>query len=318
MRSTSRRCSCQVNGWASACAYRRWEARLAKHDDEQIVHLLAVRLAWELLLYRLANPAALPQAWQNAQRAWPTAKSEMVNAQQQDWLLQRALEAAYQEDTVRRLSEAPRSAPASAPTAQAVFCIDVRSELFRRALESAAPSVQTLGFAGFFGLPVAYAPITGAPRAQLPGLLSPNMHIVDVDQQTRARVVANGSRPWASTIKELGTLAGSAFSFVESAGLGWAAALVRDGFGRGERTGDVLRETMPYAIGSGAGALDVRRNRRPGRSVVAGVARGGCVACDESHARLRTAGGAHRSRCFHAEQPAGGGVALWRVRRANG
>lgn len=234
-----------VNGWASACAYRRWEARLAKHDDEQIVHLLAVRLAWELLLYRLANPAALPQAWQNAQRAWPTAKSEMVNAQQQDWLLQRALEAAYQEDTVRRLSEAPRSAPASAPTAQAVFCIDVRSELFRRALESAAPSVQTLGFAGFFGLPVAYAPISGAPRAQLPGLLSPSMHIVDVDQQTRARVVANGSRPWASTVKELGTLAGSAFSFVESAGLGWAAALVRDGFGRGERTGDVLRETMP-------------------------------------------------------------------------
>lgn len=233
-----------VNGWASACAYRRWEARLAQRDDDQIVHLLAVRLAWELLLYRLANPAALPPAWQTAQRAWPTAKADMANAQQQDWLLQRALEAAYQEDTVRRLSEAPRTSPVGAPTAQAVFCIDVRSEVFRRALESAAPSVQTLGFAGFFGLPVAYAPATGAPRAQLPGLLSPSLHIEDVDQQTRARVVADGTRPWSSTVKELGTLAGSAFSFVESAGLGWAAALVRDGFGRGEQTGDVLRTTL--------------------------------------------------------------------------
>ncbi len=234
-----------VNGWASACAFRRWEARLAQSDDDQLVHLLAVRLAWELILYRLGDTAVLHGAWNAAQRSWPLATPSAAAAQREDWLLQRALEVAYQETTTRKLVAAIRTAPVVSPSVQAVFCIDVRSEVFRRALESAAPSVQTLGFAGFFGLPIAYKPVSGAARAQLPGLLSPSMLVQDVDRVNGQPIVADpATGVWQSAAKELGTLAGSAFSYVESVGLGWAGSLVRDGFALGGRSGDVLRETV--------------------------------------------------------------------------
>lgn len=51
-------------------------------------------------------------------------------------------------DTIGRSRVEPSDGPLSA---QAVFCIDVRSEGLRRRLEE-TPGVETLGFAGFFGL----------------------------------------------------------------------------------------------------------------------------------------------------------------------
>ena len=233
-----------VNGWASACAFRRWEARLAGNDDDQLVHLLAVRLAWELVLLRLGDPATMPAAWRAIREGWVSATTAAERTRRDDWLLQRALEIAYQEGVARALTvtTAEHCAPTLAPTAHAVFCIDVRSEPFRRAVEHVAPRVHTLGFAGFFGLPVAYQPLAGPARAQLPGLLSPSF-IVEDRGTGRARAAAGTARALAraEAWKNLASTAASTFSFVESAGLAWAAALVRDGLGLGARARDPLR-----------------------------------------------------------------------------
>jgi uncharacterized protein len=249
-----------VGGWASACAFRRWEARLGGTDDDQIVHLLAVRLAWELVLARLADRDVLHPRWEEAKAAWDDVTLTAATLQQDDWIFQRALELAYQEQVASGLASAtPARHRPAAPSAQVVFCIDVRSEVFRRALEQAQPSVQTLGFAGFFGLPIAYQPLHGASRAQLPGLLAPAM--VVTDQGTTREDAAERTTDaagFSAAVKELGRTPGSTFSFVEAAGLGWAASLLRDGFALGGHTGDPLRapatRTLRPELASAAGS----------------------------------------------------------------
>ncbi len=66
------------------------------------------------------------------------------------------------------------------PDAQLVFCIDVRSEGFRRQLE-ALGAYETYGFAGFFGVPVRWRPL-GSPvsQARCPVLVSPQHEIAEV------------------------------------------------------------------------------------------------------------------------------------------
>lgn len=73
----------------------------------------------------------------------------------------------------------------SRPDAQLVFCIDVRSEPFRRALE-AQGNYETLGFAGFFGVPVQVKGLDDdQPHDSCPVLLKPRHlvcdHAVDPD-----------------------------------------------------------------------------------------------------------------------------------------
>ncbi len=241
-----------VNGWASACAFQRWEARLAGGDDEQLVHLLAVRLAWELVLFRLGEPSTMGERWRSACWGWRSAELDAEAARADDWLMQGALEAAYQETVADALSVAQAAVTSStstpAPAAQAVFCIDVRSEVFRRAIERVAPEVHTLGFAGFFGLPIAYQPLAGPARAQLPGLLAPRLVVRDVGT-TRDRAAAAATRALgdARALTMLGRLPASIFSFVEATGVASSVALVREALGLGAPRGDVLRASASGA-----------------------------------------------------------------------
>jgi uncharacterized protein YbcC (UPF0753/DUF2309 family) len=65
------------------------------------------------------------------------------------------------------------------PAAQLVFCIDVRSEPFRRALE-ATGAYETFGYAGFFGLPIALHGAGEARRKRLlPVLIAPQHDVVE-------------------------------------------------------------------------------------------------------------------------------------------
>ncbi len=221
----------RIHGWASWCAYLRWQARLDRGDDAHIVELLAIRLSWEYLLDD--GSRAEKSTWMVWDEAWRQrhADNSTPASDHLAWL-HRALEIAYQKPLAAALARPALDSSLSSCAVQAVFCIDVRSEVFRRALESVTPEIQTKGFAGFFGLPVSYTPLaTTATRPQLPGLLAPTMaltescgcdeHDAALAKERRAAFAARKS--WLPFQQ----LPGSAFTLVETLGLGYLVKLVR-------------------------------------------------------------------------------------------
>ena len=225
-----------INGWASWCAYERWQDGLKGSPttlDGHLFDLLAIRLAWEAFLFDAELEPSHRSAWAAAWAEVAAIVALERVGQANDWLYQRAMELAYASRLCAELSAGSRDTDPTAPQIQAVFCIDVRSEVFRRALEAEGPRVQTLGFAGFFGLPIAYSPIASAmTRPQLPGLLAPALGSTDEaaapslgDAIRRRRTQALGRwQRW----KDFRGAAASTFTFVESIGLAYAGALLGD------------------------------------------------------------------------------------------
>lgn len=223
-----------INGWASWCAYQRWQAQLVQREDDHIVQLLAIRLAWEQFALEYLVSEDARASWQLAWKASELQRNQASTQSSIDWILQVAMEVSYQEDLCSSLSrQTGQSADLSLdpPLVQAVFCIDVRSEVFRRALEGCSESLQTLGFAGFFGLPISYAPLgTDCERPQLPGLLAPKLRVTEStgSEEIDRRIAAERKKRLTeqSIWKQFRASASSMFTFVESCGLFYAASLV--------------------------------------------------------------------------------------------
>ena len=75
----------------------------------------------------------------------------------------------------------------SRPLAQAMFCIDVRSESFRRHLEEVGGN-ETFGFAGFFGVPISYQGFGSDHETdQCPVLLKPKHKVKEVPRAYQGR-----------------------------------------------------------------------------------------------------------------------------------
>ncbi|MEQ5788819.1 DUF2309 domain-containing protein [Erythrobacter sp. NFXS35] len=230
-----------MGGWSQHARWLLWQAELAGESDRTMVDLLAIRLIWDEAL--LAHAPEIADRWAatvaaHAEPVVPGA-DEVALA-----ILQDAADRGHQ----RRLTAAlDGQAPASErPFLQAAFCIDVRSEVFRRALESVDNSISTLGFAGFFGLPLAHhAHGSDIREARLPVLLNPAVETSsagDPAKDKATRIAARSKRAWG----RFRQAAVSSFAFVEAMGPVYAVKLVRSALGF---AGTAKSEPAPEVLG---------------------------------------------------------------------
>ncbi|PPD44082.1 MAG: hypothetical protein CTY15_08470 [Methylocystis sp.] len=235
-----------ISGWAAYARYLVWNSELYGERNDTLKELLAIRVAYGYGLFQARTDEAFRNAWAKAMAdAALTPFDDRLNDDPDlavDLILHNAYEIAFQKKLVARLSShvAQGAAPAEKPRApvQAAFCIDVRSEIFRRALETACPQAETVGFAGFFGFPIEYIPI-GNRRggAQAPVLLTPTFTICEAvhdateTQEEEILTLRLLRRRVKKAWKAFKLSAVSSFAYVETAGLTFAGKIVSDSLG---------------------------------------------------------------------------------------
>jgi formate hydrogenlyase subunit 3/multisubunit Na+/H+ antiporter MnhD subunit len=163
----------RLPGWAGYLGRRGTVG--AALDAAPLVDLLAARALLSLLVGEARDAAPRPAG------ALPAPPQEAAPPPDPVRAAMAALEARERELTLPVLGALDGRDPSSAvgpgagsrAAADLVFCIDVRSEVLRRHLEATGP-YRTVGFAGFFGMPVRRECAGSTPTDRLPILLAPN------------------------------------------------------------------------------------------------------------------------------------------------
>lgn len=216
-----------IHGWASWATYLVWQANFNGQTNPILEQLLAVRMAWDWVVWRhtkTEHPETFDALnWQffNQFNKLEILRTQWRNVQRYLWVWQRALELSFHVPLQQKLLTHTDEEKVK-PRLQAFFCIDVRSEPFRRALETQDRAIQTSGFAGFFGLPIDYSPIgNGFVRPQLPGLLPASIRAVPVNTTDNMRRSVNNVKGSVFSQKT-GDAGSSSLGLVEAKGL-WKA-----------------------------------------------------------------------------------------------
>lgn len=233
-----------VSGWAGHVQYRARQAALAgKAIEDRLEDLLAIRLAFDAALYRMASARRNLREWARG-AAWSSVRAPGVLT---DLEIRHVWQLAFEAGHRRRLGQllaapreqrvaAPRdkrAEPADAPRLQAVFCIDVRSERLRRHLEASAERVETIGFAGFFGLATLAARAgDDVGESRCPALIAPQLRVKARDDDDPAELRARSQRErFHAVFKQLRLSSVAAFPFVETVGQLFGLRLVADSLG---------------------------------------------------------------------------------------
>ncbi len=282
----------RCGGWAAFAARIDFERSVREQEPEELLlDFLSILIVWEYALLETLDGPRIRQSWNIARGRLASAVDTVKPRADLDREL--VLQAAYERSEQRRLVAAfrgsRRDVEAGRPDVQAVFCIDVRSEPFRRHLEATGDGVETLGFAGFFGFGVDYTRLGhDTAGAHCPVLIPPAFAtretIADPAREDaalkRRRVGHEFDRAWNA----FKSGAVSCFSFVSPLGLAYLPKLLTDAFGvtrpvahprsegLGRRGSQALRPDVVDAL-TLAEAIPIAEGALRGMSLTDGFAR---------------------------------------------
>ncbi|GCC52750.1 DUF2309 domain-containing protein [Chryseotalea sanaruensis] len=229
-----------VGGWSAFAARLDWDSELYGGKDGKLIEFLTVLLCWEACLLESIAHVQLEPQWTEALNKLSIlyTQDELNKQLNQKLILQDAFDLSVQESIIGKFQghQTVSAKTKSQASAQAIFCIDVRSEVFRRNLENADNAIETLGFAGFFAFPIKYIPLGHEEgESQCPVLLKTGPTILEeIPNEKRNRQVLRSrllNQQVHQIWKSFKTGAVTCFSFVSPIGLSYLPKLISDSFG---------------------------------------------------------------------------------------
>ncbi len=201
-------------GWAGFVKWKTdWQnSNKAEKAKVTLTDFLAVRLVLTCILW----PEALKE--KKSSDDGSLVKKVLAQLKSNEDSYRKKLLALLLPEVKKEAAQAPRR------NAQLIFCIDVRSEPFRRAIESLG-HYETFGFAGFFGLPVRIEEFdTNKSKECCPVLLKPKYAIKEIsaankddyERYQRGKSLINGCKNLYTQLKHN---VSTSFALVESLGL---------------------------------------------------------------------------------------------------
>lgn len=250
-------------GWASYCSGVDFQNKLYNGEVNHVEGLLAIILNWERYLMQIRPDIKV--IWEENMQKWKNDSDDSLSSELLQ--VQSIFQEAFDNSCQRRLKEkidkefTQQTSLPERSLAQAVFCIDVRSEVYRRNLELANDKIETLGFAGFFGLPINYKPIQHKlGKNQCPVLIPSNKIVKESTSKREDFEYEEKKRELKARLNEAwnkfksGSI--TSFSFVSPLGVYFLPKLISDSFGV-TRPIDDPKEAEFGSLMKGEGVLDL-------------------------------------------------------------
>lgn len=225
-------------GWAAYAARMDWENELYGGQDGVLIEFIAVLVCWEACLIECLDNKALFNKWFKLKEMFSLVDDQIISNSHliQKLILQEAFEKSVQRELIQKFKNKNTIQKTTNSKIQAIFCIDVRSEVYRRHLELANDKIETLGFAGFFGFPVSFKPIgQDKGEAQCPVLLPTSYTVTEELEDKNQHELALKQRQTNNHVRKVWKTfksgAITCFSYVSPIGLYFLPKLITDSFG---------------------------------------------------------------------------------------